>query len=646
VAQAFPGLFSPLAIGRLTLANRIVMLPHGTSMIADGALTDHDIAYYERRARSRPGMMITGASVVSPDSTRRGRKLLENYSDHALPGLTRRAEQVKAHGVAMVGQLIHLGRESIGADTDHPLRAPSPIRSPRDQFRPHELDEDEIAGLVADFTRSALNLRRTGHDGVELHGAHGYLIAQFLSPATNHRTDSYGGNHEARLRFLRELIDAIRTACGHDFVLGLRLSADEEIGDGLELSDTRRIVERLAQVARVDYLSVTLGVRGAYVKDVTQPEATAARAAAILREASGFVTIAGQRITSPAIAERVLDAGQADAIGCARAFVADPDWVAKAAAGEPETIRPCIGLNQDCRAFAPHLHCAVNPLTGREADPRLTSADPPAHSRTIAVVGGGPAGMEAARIAAGRGHHVTLFEASDGLGGQFLLAAAVPGRAPLARLLDYQQRALRRAHVEVRLGTRIEAAHDLRGAFDAVVVATGAEPLPLDAAVSGPAVLRWDEILRDGAPAPVGNGQAIVADDGTGFWWTYGVANALVDAGWRVALVTPAPALAHAIPAESLAPLLGRLARGPTEYRVLAQVIGLADGGAELMAITTGATEICPADLIVIQTGRRPVAPELGAQTAASEFHRIGDCVSPRRLSNALLDAHFVANRL
>ena len=270
-APAYPRLFAPLKLGGVTLRNRLVMLPHGTSMLRDGAILHDDIAYYRARARSGPGMMITGAAVVAPESARRPRILVENYSDHVLGGLARRAEVIRSHGVVAVGQIIHLGRESIGMESDHALVAPSALRSPRDPFPPHVLTEPEIADIVRAFGHSAANLKKTGHDGVEIHGAHGYLVAQFLSPATNLRDDAYGGDPERRFRFLREVIAEIRARCGDDFLLGLRLSADEEIADGLEISDTVRIVNQVEREGGVDYLSITLGTRGAYVKDVTQP---------------------------------------------------------------------------------------------------------------------------------------------------------------------------------------------------------------------------------------------------------------------------------------------------------------------------------------------------------------------------------------
>lgn len=643
----FPRLFSPVEIGPVTLRNRIVMLPHGTSMVVDGAPTDDDIAYYEDRARSGVGLMITGAAVVSPDTARRGRKLIETYNDQVLPALARRAAAVRAQGAAIVGQIIHLGRESIGMESDHPLLAPSPIRSPRDPFPPHEMDDADIRRIIADFARSAANLKATGHDGVEIHGAHGYLVGQFLSPATNCREDGWGGDPVRRMRFLFELIDAIRTACGDDFVLGLRLSADEELADGLELPDTRRIVEAIARDHPVDYLSVTQGTRGAYVKDVTQPEATAARAAGVLRDASGLVTIVGQRFTSPALAEKALADGQADAVGFARAFVADGDWVAKAARGEANRIRPCVGLNQDCRAFAPHLHCAVNPLAGRERDPAFASFKPAAEPRRIAIVGGGPAGMEAARIVALRGHRVTLYEASDGLGGQFLYAAAIPERSGLLRLIDHLQSELRRLPVDIHLGRRIDYPGDLVGHADAIVLATGAVPRPLDPERDGAGVCGWLDILRDGAPAPYGSGQVLVQDDGSGFWWTYGVANALVDAGWQVTLSTPSATIAGAIPAESVAPLLVRLGTGDTRYEVLSELLQAGEGVANLMSLTSGAERTIAADLVVVQTGRSVAGPRPAIfSDRGLEVHSIGDCVAPRRLSQALFEAHRLAVRL
>ena len=634
---SYPHLFKPLTIGKVTLQNRIVVLPHGTSMVENGAITNDDIAYYEARARSGPGMIITGAAVVHPTSARRLRNLVENYSEHVLEGLSKRAHMIRSNGVVAVGQILHLGRELIGGDADFAPSAPSFLRSPRDPFPPHVLTEGEIAEIIAGFGQSALNLKRSGHNGVEIHAAHGYLVAQFLSPATNLRMDSYGGDPPRRMRFLHQIIATIREQCGDEFLLGVRLSADEEIGDGIGIADTARIAEALERSGGVDYISITLGTRGAYVKDVTQPEATAARAAGIIRKACGIPILVGQRITRPEVAERVLASGDADMVGMARSFIADADWVAKARAGETERIRPCLGLNQDCRAFNPHLHCAVNPLAGRELLRPFASSGAATATKSVAVIGAGPGGLEAARAAALRGHKVTLFEASDGIGGLFLFAASVPHRQDLRRLIDYYRGELHRLSVSLELGAEIGGPADLP-AHDVVVIAVGAMALPVPKEFTAPHVKSWFDILSEGVPTPTGNRRAVMVDDGSGFWWNYGVAEALSEAGWLVKYVTPTIGLAGNIPTESVAPLLTRLGQGGTEFRVLSDLFAVTDSGAEIANLSNGTVDQINCDLVVVQTGRAPRPLVDAFFNDSAEVHTIGDCVTPRRMSHAVFE--------
>jgi len=643
-APAYPRLFEPFTAGRLRLANRLVVLPHGTSMVHDGNITLDDIAYYEARARARPAMIVAGAIIVHRTSALRSHALVEAYEPRVLDMLQRRADAIRAHGVRLVGQLVHLGRELIGGESEYAPSAPSPIRSQRDPYPPHELSTREIGVLVNAFGKSAANLEASGHDGVEIHGAHGYLVAQFLSPATNQRNDAYGGSPEKRMRFLREVIDAIRTRCGDGFILGLRLSADEEIADGMGIQETARVATELARLNAVDYLSITLGTRGYYVKDVTTPEAPAARASRIIRERSGLPIIVGQRITTPELAERLLMQGDADLIGMARAFITDPEWVEKARAGQSDRIRPCIGLNQDCRSFSPHLHCAVNPVAGRELLPQFGASRPATSPRRVAVIGAGPGGMEAARVAALRGHRVTLFEATDGIGGQFLFASSVPHRQGLRRFLDHQQGELRHLRVALELRARIDEPAQLAGKFDVAIVATGAvaKPLPEEFAVDG--VMTWFDVLAAGAPQPGENYRAVMVDDGSAFWWTYGVAEALAAAGWRVLIATPATVIAGAIPHESVGPLLARLGRAGTEYRVLTTLCEVGHGGVHLMNVASGEEEVIPCGLVVVQTGRSPVTTLAGKlEDTGMEFHTIGDCVTPRRMSHAVFEAHRLA---
>ncbi|HET7379207.1 MAG TPA: NADH:flavin oxidoreductase, partial [Gaiellales bacterium] len=265
---AFPHLFSPGTIGGVTVRNRIVQTAMGTGLIDLGRVGEREIAFQEERARGGVGLIVTGAAIVHETSRFPVRILTELWHEDAIEGLARRAEAVQRHGARIFGQLIHLGRESPGGQTDFAPLAPSAVASPRGADTPHELSTAEIRMIVDAFARSAANLQAAGYDGVEIHAAHGYLVAQFLSAASNLRVDAYGGDSlEGRLRLLLELVEEIRTQCGSDFPVGVRLSAEEHAPGGMTLDDTLEIVDALQEAASIDYLSITTGMRGGYVKD-------------------------------------------------------------------------------------------------------------------------------------------------------------------------------------------------------------------------------------------------------------------------------------------------------------------------------------------------------------------------------------------
>ncbi len=645
VRHAFPKLFSSFESGRLNLKSRLVMLPHGTAMVNQGVPTEDDLAYYAARARGL-GLVITGATIAHPHAAFRARHLVEGFNPGAIPIMRRRSAIIHDLGAKLVGQLCHLGRETIGAESEYPPIGASARRSPRDPYPPHVLAQDEMAEIIEGFALSAANLQQGGYDGVELHGAHGYLFAQFLSPATNTRTDDWGGTAEKRLRLLHDTIERIRTTCGDGFIIGVRLSADEETEDGLGVRDTVSIGQALARQGETDYLNITVGMRGNYVKDATAPIAPAARAAGIVRRECGLPVIVGQKIQTPELAEQLLSEGAADMIGMARAFVTDPDFAGKAASGQSGRIRPCVGLNQDCRAFSPHLHCSLNPATGRETRApfaRLTTTETP---KRLAIIGGGPAGMEAARVAAMRGHAVTLFESSDALGGQFLLAASLPHRGGLLRFIDHLIGELRRTDAVVKLGTRITSIAELGDGFDEAIIATGAIPAPLTNETSGMPVKSWFEILRDGAPAPTGHSHAVFVDDGTGFWFSYGVAEILAAAGWRVTFLTSSAVIGANLPVESIPPLLARLGAADTTFRVLSGVEDVGDGVVQAVNLTSGREDLIECDLVVFQTGRNVEHGPAMKDPSAMTSYRIGDCVAPRRITHALFDAQRIARTI
>lgn len=640
----FPRLFSAFRKGRLDLNGRLVMLPHGNAMVREGVPTELDLAYYRARADGL-GMVITGATVGPRKAAFRLRNLVEAFNPETIPALRRRADVVHELGAKIVGQLCHLGRETTGNEGEYPPMGASARRSPRDPYPPHVMDEDDIEDAIEGFVEASLNMQAAGYDGVEMHAAHGYLFAQFLSAATNNRTDRWGGTPENRMRLLCDTVARIRAACSDDFIVGVRLSADEETADGLGIRDSVDIGKALAAQQMVDYLNITVGMRGNYVKDATVPAAPAARAAGIMRAETGLPVIVGQKIASPELAEKLLDEGVADMIGMARALIADAGFARKARDGESDRIRPCVGLNQDCRMFLPHLHCAVNPETGRETREPFSAMIAAADSKRIAVIGGGPAGLDVARVAALRGHRVTLFEQSGSLGGQFLLAASLPHRGGLLKIIDHLAREVRATDVKIELETRVEDLDALSGRFDAAIIATGAEANTLAPQDGSRQSLSWWDVLHNGAPQPTGSGHALFVDEGTGFWFSYGVAEMLGQAGWRVTFVTTSTMIGAHLPAESVTTLLPRLGAAGMSFRVLSTVDTADNGQLCLVNLASGEEEPIDCDLVVYQTGRQVVAGP-AAGSSGLPVHRIGDCVAPRRITHALFEAQRLARTI
>ena len=297
----YPHLFTPGSIGGVPIRNRIVQLPMGTGLVHDGRVTRRDVALQEERARGGVGLIVTGSAHVHPTSRFPARILTEAWDENGIEMLRMRVDTVKRHGACIFGQLQHLGREAPGGLAETLPLAPSAVPSPRVPGVPHELSVAEIRIIVDAYGRSAANFKAAGYDGVEIHGAHGYLVAQFLSPASNRRTDAYHGDSvEGRLRFLREIVEEIRGRCGAGFPLGVRFSASEQTADGLTLDDTLGIVDALQIAAPVDYISVTAGVRGAYVKDSSVDEGFALGLAAAVKQGVDVPVIAAGRIRLPA----------------------------------------------------------------------------------------------------------------------------------------------------------------------------------------------------------------------------------------------------------------------------------------------------------------------------------------------------------
>ena len=638
--ERFPHVFSPFRIGGFDVRNRLVALPAGTSLVEHGIPTHGDVEHFERLAAGGVGMIVAGAMVVHPTSALRSGKLVEGYLDEVVPAMAEKADVVRRHGARLVGQLCHLGREFIGGESDSAPMAPSAIKTVRDAYPPHVLTHREIDDIVEGWRISTEHLVTAGVDGVEIHAAHGYLPAQFMSPLTNHRTDEFGGSFENRMRFLHLVIEAMRSVTPAGFALGVRLSGEEEIPGGMGIEDCVRVAEDLAALDTIDYFSITHGTRGKYVKDSTGPDAVAVPSAARVRAATGVTTLVGQRIRDVGTAEHAIKAGHADLVGMARALIADPDLPVKSQTGRLGEIRGCLGINQDCRAFDPHLHCAVNAEVGRGRIPGVgVQVDRP---REIYVIGGGPAGLEAARVSAERGHRVSLFERDTALGGAVRVAAASPHRATLIDIADYLERETRRLKVDVNLGAAISAddLEEIRGIADHVVLATGSRVAPLADVLQRRSAVSVDDVLLGRLPHEPGH--AVVYDEADGFWPAYSAAEALAQRGWHVTFATALTALAPRVPAESVGPLLLRLGDAGVSLQVAHRLV-VPDDAAGPVALRPvfGGRDLERAPTLLVWHQPRVVDDELARSIEPGDgLTVIGDCVTPRRISHAIAEGY------
>jgi 2,4-dienoyl-CoA reductase (NADPH2) len=609
----------------------------GTALMDMGRVTEREVAFQEERARSGVGLIVTGAAMVHPSSRFPARILVEAWDEDGIDALRSRCKSVQRHGSRMFGQLAHLGRESPGGQTDFAPMGPSPVPHERDPGVPHEMTRADIRMIVDAFGRSAENFQAAGFDGLEIHAAHGYLISQFLSASSNYRDDGYGGPLENRIRLLIEIVDELRTRCGREYPVGVRLSGDDYIEGGLTLEDTRRIASKLQELSPVDYVSLTTGLRSYYVKDTTFPEGFALEMASTLKRDLDVPLIVAGRIRYPEMAERALAEGQTDFVGIARAQLADPEWVEKARVGAADRIRPCIGIVQDCRRND-GISCTIHARTGRESEwgpPRRASV-----ARRVVVAGGGPGGLEAARVAAEAGHSVVLYERLDVLGGQLRIAAAGPTRGELLDFVSYLDREVRRLGVEFRLSAEATPELVLADEPDLVICAAGATPeQPAFPTADGAWVVTIWELLAGLVPELPA--RALVVDDGSGFWHAISAAEYLAERGADVELLTPAPGVALAIPHESARNVAERLGSSSVRVRVLSRVSAVNGNSVTLLEGFGAKPSETQADIVVVRTALRAndrLARALAGTGPA--VAAIGDAAAPRRLNHAVLDAN------
>jgi mycofactocin system FadH/OYE family oxidoreductase 2 len=643
-------LFRPLEIGTLSIPNRIFSSAHATMFADDnGLMTERHAAYYEARARGGIGLIITGAQAVSPYSVPAFPHFDRCVDDRQIPCYRWVTDAVHRHGTKIFAQLWHFGRQGSASGSMLPLQAASPGPCPLLGEIPKEMDREDIERTVKEFADGAVRCREGGFDGIEIHGAHGYLFSSFLSPASNFRTDEYGGTLENRMRFALEVIAAVRKAVGEDFVLGFKLSADEFVPDGLTLEETREIARILQDRGRVDFLDVSVGAYGSLpliIAPMYVPLGFAVPYAAAIKEVVDVPVFAIHRIKDPAQAEEILRNGQADMVAMTRATICDPELPRKAREGREDEIRNCVACNQGCWGRAMQgvpIGCALNAWAGHESDPEWALA-PTQQRKTVFVVGGGPGGAEAARVAALRGHAVRLYDRATELGGQLSIASKASGREELQDVGRYYARELRRLGVDVRLGTEVDVDAVVSQRPDAVVLATGARPLPQPPpplpkirGADGKNVFLAEQVLGDGAS--VGDRVVVYSTDSHLRGAT--TADTLADRGKQVTLLVPTLAPApHAIAEHNTWMLLmTRLAEKGVEIVGFTAVTEIEAHGVKTRHLLSQKESEIACDAVVLAVGAATDDALYHAlRGKIAELHRVGDCVAPRRMENAIYD--------
>jgi len=653
VKPLFPRLFSEYRLGRHVLRNRMFVSAHMTMMVSNGVPSEQQAAYYRARAAGGVGLIVMESAAVHGSAVRGG-SVIDATSDACIAGYARIADQCAEFDVPVIGQLFHPGREITRLnDGSHALAyAPSVVSSERHKVIPRELTRSEIAEIVAGYSAAARRFQQAGLAGAEILANQGYLQSAFLNPNTNLRDDAYGGSFERRLRFLRETIAGIREACDSAQLLGLRISIDEMAHDGLESGLVSEICQALDADGGLDYLSITAGsstdAAGSVhiVPPMSVEPGYLGAAAGKLRALVDLPVLVTGRINQPHQAETILQNSWADMCGMTRANICDPEIANKARNGDVDDIRACIGCNQACighEQLGYSVSCIQHPETGREL--QFGHIKKSVSPRRVYVAGGGPAGLKAASVAAERGHRVTLFEASDRVGGQVLLAQQLPGRLEFGGLVSNLLCQAERHGVEVRCGEMLDRKRIENDGVDHVILATGGKPYQpaLELGAETGIYQSWEVIS-----ANPDLGSSVLIADSRCDWIGLGLAEKLARDGLRVTL-----AVTGTVPGEAIQQYL-RDQWNSVLHELNVEVINYArlygvDGGSAYLQQTVSGAAIMLEDIdsVVLAQGNCPDTQlERELQAWHGRLYRAGDCAAPRSVEEAVLEGLLCANSI
>lgn len=667
-----PNLLDPFQLKHLTLRNRIVSTSHAPNYVEDGHPRDRYRLYHEEKAKGGVALtMIGGSTNIAPDSPSVFGQLYAG-DDTIIPWFKKLTEGVHSHGAAVMCQITHMGRRTAWDDGHWlPVLAPSAVRERAHRAFPKVMEQHDIDRVISDFAAAARRCQQGGFDGIELL-SHSHLLGQFLSPLTNHRDDAYGGSLANRLRLTLLVLEAVRAEVGPEFIISMRVTGDELTQGGLTADDCVEVAKLLEQSQQVDLLNILAGAPyddlglAEWVRPMGIPAAPHITVAGRIRAAVDIPVLHAGGIADIATARHAVSGGHVDLVGMTRAHMADPYLVAKLERGEEERIRPCVGLgycvdrvNQGKPAV-----CGHNAATGREEilPHDITPSNAP---KKVVIVGGGPGGLEAARVSALRGYEVVLFEASDRLGGQLGLAAKGTTRRQIWGVADWLISEIEALNVTIRLNSYVEASDVLAESPDLVIIATGGWPEPLAIPGADLAISSWDVLSGEARIS----GRVLLFDE-IGDHPAAVTANVMSSAGQSVELVSPDRALLHDLGPTTSAVALRDLAAKGVTFTCLEELAELFRQGNQIVArlrhVLTGAMSERLVDHVVVEHGLTPMdasyhelkpnsrnlgqVDQAAMITGAFPFEtvdqnnpfylaRVGDAVASRNMHAAIFDA-------
>lgn len=647
--EQYSHLFSPLKIGSMTVSNRISFNAQAPRFYpGHEAPNERAIRYWEARAKGGTGLIVTASHYVVPPCT----AITSVYQDDkVIPALKKVTEAIHQYGTKVIAQITSLGRHGSSLTSGGVVWGPSPVADralfPARFEVPHEMDIDEIKQVIRAYGTTARIMKEARYDGVEISAVTGLLVASFMSSHSNFRTDEYGGSLENRLRFPLELFDAIRAEVGRDFVLGIKWAVDEFVENGLTLEESKAIAQKFEATGKLDYLTAGAGIGLPHCPPMYFPLGCFAYLAAGLKEVVNLPVFCGIRINDPVQAEAILDNNQADMIGMVRALICDPEWPNKAREGRLDEIRRCIACNEACvsKHFSinPPLSCAFNPEAGREREFAIVPAET---KKKVMVVGGGAAGLETARVAALRGHQVSLFEKENLLGGQVNIAAKAPERESFEEITRYYTYQMKLLGVDIHLGVVVtpevvESEHP-----DAVVVATGS--IPLMPEISGGDGCHTVEV-REVLEGRTAVGQNVVVIAGEHHTEALTTADFLAaEKGKKVEILTDALQAGSTVDSHTLEVLYTRLLSKGVIITPLTKVKEVQGNTIITYNVLTGSERrIEGVDTIVAAMGGKADDTLYRClKGKAKELYSVGHCLAPRKLRDSILDGATVGRIL